>query len=355
MKTYQEFGVYDFSDYAEEITGENLIKINGGSSSCNGSGPGNGGSSAASGGSGSKGSRSPLIGASSGSCGGGGFPSVPSGSSGNSGSGFSTSGSGSGSAPSSNTGNCGGSISSGAAPNVPNPGTPSGSTQTSSEYHGVPPQHWAALDEQKEKREEESLKAKDDYSKRNDWITVAPEQYKSWAEKYLEYQDKGHWEISGFFKEIYSNTPVNNGDEYYHNGDDWIWIDSNGKNKTLGQVVYSTTNGIVIGCGQNLSNKKGADPNNKGNWVRIQMEDGWIRDYYHFDSISVDVGDKVISGTRLGIAGNTGASTNPHLHIDEYSAMKPNDYSINSEKYLKKSFDNGLSYVYFRNPGDYIW
>ena len=166
MKKYKDIGIYDFSDYAEEITGEDLIKINGGSSSCNGGG----GSSATSGGSGSKGSGSSSIGASSGSCGGGGSPSVPSGSRGNSGSGFSTSDSGSGSAPSSNTGNCGGSISSGAAPNVPNPGTPSSSTQTSSEYHGVPPQHWAALDEQKEKREEESLKAKDDYSKRNDWI-----------------------------------------------------------------------------------------------------------------------------------------------------------------------------------------
>lgn len=70
MKNHKNADIYDFSDYAEEITGEDLIKINGGSSSCNGSGPGNGGSSAASGGSGSKGSGSSSIGASSGSCGG---------------------------------------------------------------------------------------------------------------------------------------------------------------------------------------------------------------------------------------------------------------------------------------------
>lgn len=30
MKNYKELGIYDFSDYAEEITGEELIKINGG-------------------------------------------------------------------------------------------------------------------------------------------------------------------------------------------------------------------------------------------------------------------------------------------------------------------------------------
>ena len=119
MKKYKDIGIYDFSDYAEEITGEDLIKINGGSSSCNGGGgSGNGGSSATSGGSGSKGSGSSSIGASS-----GGSPSVPSGSSGNSSSGFSTSGSGSGSSPSSGTGSCGGSISS---------GTPSGPTGPSS-------------------------------------------------------------------------------------------------------------------------------------------------------------------------------------------------------------------------------
>ena len=123
MKKYKDIGIYDFSDYAEEITGKDLIKINGGSSSCNGSGPENGGVSAASGGSGSKGSGSSSIGASSGSCGGGGSPSVPSGSRRNSGLGSSTSGSGSGSAPSSNTGSCGGSISS---------GTPSGPTGPSS-------------------------------------------------------------------------------------------------------------------------------------------------------------------------------------------------------------------------------
>ena len=30
MKKYKDFGVYDFSDYAEEITGNALFKINGG-------------------------------------------------------------------------------------------------------------------------------------------------------------------------------------------------------------------------------------------------------------------------------------------------------------------------------------
>lgn len=34
MKNYKDFGVYDFNDYAEEITGDELFKINGGATSC---------------------------------------------------------------------------------------------------------------------------------------------------------------------------------------------------------------------------------------------------------------------------------------------------------------------------------
>lgn len=30
MKNYKELGIYDFTDYAEEITGDALFKINGG-------------------------------------------------------------------------------------------------------------------------------------------------------------------------------------------------------------------------------------------------------------------------------------------------------------------------------------
>ena len=39
MKNHKNADIYDFSDYAEEITGEYLIKINGGASSCGGSTP----------------------------------------------------------------------------------------------------------------------------------------------------------------------------------------------------------------------------------------------------------------------------------------------------------------------------
>ena len=39
MKKYKDYGVYDFSDYAEEITGDALFKINGGATSCSNEAP----------------------------------------------------------------------------------------------------------------------------------------------------------------------------------------------------------------------------------------------------------------------------------------------------------------------------
>lgn len=39
MKAYQDFGIYDFTDYAEEIKGDALFKINGDSTSCSNKAP----------------------------------------------------------------------------------------------------------------------------------------------------------------------------------------------------------------------------------------------------------------------------------------------------------------------------
>lgn len=39
--------------------------------------------------------------------------------------------------------------------------------------------------------------------------------------------------------------------------------------------------------------------------------------YGHFSEIDVKVGDKVGAGTRLGLSGNTGKSSGPHLHFEK--------------------------------------
>ena len=52
-----------------------------------------------------------------------------------------------------------------------------------------------------------------------------------------------------------------------------------------------------------------------GKFVRIQHYKDEQTVYAHLSKHYVKVGDKVKAGDRVGLSGNTGASTGPHLHF----------------------------------------
>ena len=52
-----------------------------------------------------------------------------------------------------------------------------------------------------------------------------------------------------------------------------------------------------------------------GNHIIIEHADGWITWYAHLDSMISPVGDIVKRGYVIGLAGNTGKSSGPHLHL----------------------------------------
>ena len=56
--------------------------------------------------------------------------------------------------------------------------------------------------------------------------------------------------------------------------------------------------------------------------------------YYHLDSVSVKVGQKVTSNTQIGIVGTTGQSTGVHLH---FSWIEDNDKAM---KYYEASYSD---------------
>ncbi|MFJ6617125.1 M23 family metallopeptidase [Kitasatospora sp. NPDC091335] len=53
-----------------------------------------------------------------------------------------------------------------------------------------------------------------------------------------------------------------------------------------------------------------------GKEVVLRLADGYFAQYAHMSSVSVSAGQRVSAGERVGMSGNTGNSTGPHLHFE---------------------------------------
>ena len=77
---------------------------------------------------------------------------------------------------------------------------------------------------------------------------------------------------------------------------------------SVGTPVPSTTYGKVYDVANH--------PDGYGKLVRVKDLSGYGHIYAHLSKQSVSVGDMVMPGTILGLSGNTGRSTGPHLHYE---------------------------------------
>ncbi len=84
-----------------------------------------------------------------------------------------------------------------------------------------------------------------------------------------------------------------------------------------GTKIYATGDGIVT---LSKFSRKGY-----GNEIIINHSFGYSSRYAHLDSIFVKAGEKVKRGQLIGLLGNTGRSTGPHLHYE----IRFNDNPIN--------------------------
>jgi murein DD-endopeptidase MepM/ murein hydrolase activator NlpD len=76
---------------------------------------------------------------------------------------------------------------------------------------------------------------------------------------------------------------------------------------SVGTPVKSTLDGKVVYAGWN----------NEGYGNLVIVENGPYRVYYaHLSKIPVSVGDKIKANEVIGLSGNTGNSTGPHLHYE---------------------------------------
>lgn len=84
-----------------------------------------------------------------------------------------------------------------------------------------------------------------------------------------------------------------------------LGIDLAGPRKT---PLFSSHGGVVIYTGR--------DFRGFGKMILIESGTGWATLYAHLDEILVSEGQKVRLGETIGLMGNTGRSTGPHLHFE---------------------------------------
>lgn len=89
-------------------------------------------------------------------------------------------------------------------------------------------------------------------------------------------------------------------------------------NLDIGDTVYAARAGVVIDTKED-SNTGGYEPKFEpyGNYIKVYHEDGTIGSYVHLkqNGSLVSKGDKIEKGQIIGISGNTGWSSGPHLHF----------------------------------------
>lgn len=103
-----------------------------------------------------------------------------------------------------------------------------------------------------------------------------------------------------------NNTPIDNyeqitsllKDRPRHHGMDFM--------APVGTIVQSPYAGTVTKTDWNLSAN--------GNCVEIRFEDGVLAKFLHLSQTDVKAGDRIEVGQKIGLSGNTGRSTGPHLH-----------------------------------------
>jgi murein DD-endopeptidase MepM/ murein hydrolase activator NlpD len=91
----------------------------------------------------------------------------------------------------------------------------------------------------------------------------------------------------------------------------------------LGTPIHAARGGTVVGV-KSDSNVGGDDGKYDwdANYILIQHTDGTLGQYVHLlkGGVRVKVGQHVEDGDWIGLSGNTGHSTGPHLHFSVFKA-----------------------------------
>jgi murein DD-endopeptidase MepM/ murein hydrolase activator NlpD len=148
--------------------------------------------------------------------------------------------------------------------------------------------------------------------------------------------------------------PVSQGfhGKYSHTGGDCYSIDFK---MPEGTPIHAARGGTVVGV-KDDSNLGGGDKKFEwdANFILIKHEDGTFGHYVHLQKsgVKVKLGQKVQTGDLIGLSGNTGHSTGPHLHFAVFKAANGKQRQTIAVKYkttpaMAEVLSEGKSYRAF--------
>ena len=137
-------------------------------------------------------------------------------------------------------------------------------------------------------------------------------------------------QVRGLFESLYRRHPVG-GHVKFHEGLDFAC--------DVGTPLYATGDGVVTNDTYGESGY--------GIHVDIDHGNGYQTKFAHMSVSKVKVGQRVTRGQLIGLSGNTGLSTGPHLHYEimfNGTKIDPVDFfymDLSPQEYRRLSLDPG--------------
>lgn len=114
--------------------------------------------------------------------------------------------------------------------------------------------------------------------------------------------------------QYFGNTPFASKNPQVYNGSGHNGIDFGTK---VGTPILASAAGVVLGSGDTDASCGGVS---YGKWILIKHNNGLSTLYAHLSVIQVKTGEAVTAKQKIGLSGNTGYSTGPHLHFTVYAS-----------------------------------
>ena len=116
----------------------------------------------------------------------------------------------------------------------------------------------------------------------------------------------------------------------------------------VGTIVRAARPGLIVAV-RSDSDRGGAATSFGGdaNYIVVKHDDGTFGEYFHLqrNGVLVALGRRVAAGQPIGLSGNTGHSTEPHLHFDVF-------YNVTGEKHVTIQFKTRSGEVVIPQQGE---